>query len=118
MIYSLQFFRKWKSLFIIGILVYWSIGVVTVLWGLANWTVYLRPQTRITATEWIYKNIPPTALLYTEHWNDGLPLDLPQYDTRYHRELLNVYDEPDDAKKKLYYANKLSTGDYIIFSTR
>jgi type III secretory pathway component EscS len=89
---------------------------ITFLWGLANWTVYLRPQTRLTATEWIFAHIPAGAKIYTEHWNDGLPLDLPN-SISYNRELLTVYDEDNDAKKN-YYADKLVTGDFIILSTR
>lgn len=88
----------------------------TLLWGLANWTVYLRPQTRLTATEWMFTHIPADAKIYTEHWNDGLPLDLPE-SVPYHRELLTVYDE-DNAAKKIYYAEKLVTGDFIVLSTR
>lgn len=89
---------------------------VTYLWGLANWTVYLRPQTHFTATEWMFTHIPTGAIIYTEHWNDGLPLDLPKA-IRYQRELLTVYDEDNDAKK-IYYADKLVAGDFIILSTR
>jgi 4-amino-4-deoxy-L-arabinose transferase-like glycosyltransferase len=89
---------------------------VTFLWGIANWTVYLRPQTRFAATEWMFAHIPAGAKIYTEHWNDGLPLDLPDA-IPYHRELLTVYDEDNDAKK-IYYAEKLVLGDFIILSTR
>ena len=89
---------------------------VTYVWGLANWTVYLRPQTRFTATEWIFSHIPAGANIYTEHWNDGLPLDLPNA-IPYRRELLTVYDQDNDAKKT-YYADKLVIGDFIILSTR
>lgn len=86
------------------------------LWGLANFSIYLRPQTRLAATEWMFTHIPPNAIIYTEHWNDGLPLDLPNA-VPYRRELLTVYDEDNDAKKN-YYADKLETGDFIILSTR
>ncbi len=94
----------------------------TILWGLANWTVYLRPQTRLTASEWMFTHIPSGATIYTEHWNDGLPIDLPAQAglpdaVRYNRELLTVYDE-DNAAKKNYYADKLVTGDFIVLSTR
>jgi hypothetical protein len=92
------------------------ICLVTIAWGLANFSVYLRPQTRFVATEWIFTHIPAGAHIYTEHWNDGLPLDLP-HAIPYNRELLTVYDE-DNAAKKIYYADKLVAGDYIILSTR
>ncbi len=96
------------------------IAITTALWGMANWTIYMRPQTKIEATTWSYTHIPENAVIYTEHWNDGLPLDLPEEPNRVYypnRELLTVY-EPDNEEKRLYYADKLATGDYIIFSTR
>ncbi len=88
------------------------------VWTIANASIYTRPQTRISATEWIYQNIPETAKLYTEHWNDGLPLDLPDSPYRYKRELLEVYEKPDNDQKILYYAARLPKADYIILSTR
>ncbi len=88
----------------------------TLVWGLANWTVYLRPQTRMNATEWMLTHIPAGARIYTEHWNDGLPVDVP-HAVPYQRELLMIYDE-DNADKKIYYADKLVAGDFIILSTR
>ncbi len=90
--------------------------ISTFAWGLANFSVFIRPQTRMEASEWIYATIPGGAQLYTEHWNDGLPVDLPM-DKSFNRETLEVYDE-DTPTKKLYYADKLALGDYIILSTR
>ncbi|MCX6794177.1 MAG: glycosyltransferase family 39 protein, partial [Candidatus Gottesmanbacteria bacterium] len=92
---------------------------ITILWGLSNFSIYLRPQTRLTASEWMYKNIPKTAKLYTEHWNDGLPIDIEGVGTngQYRRDTLNVYDE-DNAAKKIYYADQLIAGDFIILTTR
>ena len=116
MMTTLKKIPKKSFYWFIGVLVYWSIGLFTVWWGLANFSVYLRPQTRLTATEWIYTHIPAGAKIYTEHWNDGLPLDV-QNGILYHRELLTVYDQ-DNAAKKIYYADKLAAGDFIILSTR
>jgi hypothetical protein len=95
---------------------YVIVGGITICWCLANFTIYLRPQTRFAATEWMFAHIPKDAKIYTEHWNDGLPLDLPE-SVPYKRELLTVYDEDNTAKKN-YYADKLVTGDFIILSTR
>lgn len=91
--------------------------ITTLMWGLANFSVYLRPQTKFVASKWIAAHIPEGAAVYTEHWNDGLPLDLPIMPS-YHRELLTVYDEPDDVTKENYYADKLANGDFILLSTR
>jgi len=117
MVFTLQKMRTKRLSWFICLLVYLFICLLTVVWGLMNFTVYIRPQTKIVATQWIRNMIPTTVTIYTEHWNDGLPLDLPDTPS-YHRELLNVYDEPDDATKARYLANKLTTGDFVIFSTR
>ena len=102
---------KLRNKILIGI-----VGLLTIAWCLANFSIYLRPQTRLQATQWIFAHIPANATIYTEHWNDGLPLDLPNA-IPYHRELLTVYDE-DNAAKKMYYADKLVAGDFIILSSR
>ncbi len=113
-----QRLKKIRHVSFLGSLVHWFIGSIVVLWGLANWTIYLRPQTRIVASEWIYENIPTGSILFTEHWNDGLPVGLPNQPSRhYQRELLTVY-EPDGEAKLSYLAEKLPLGDFIILSTR
>lgn len=117
MIVSLQKLKKNHVLFYISLFVYSLICLLTLAWCLATFTVYLRPQTRILASNWIYANIPSGAHIYTEHWNDGLPLDSTN-GISYNRELLTVYDLPDGDAKRTYYADNLSSGDYIILSTR
>lgn len=89
------------------------------LWGLSNWTIYLRPQTRIVASQWIYDHVPLGAKLLTEHWNDGLPVDIRagKNPSDYPRELLNVYDTDTDGKMNTM-AGQLAQADYIILSTR
>ncbi len=87
-------------------------------WGLANWTVYLRPQTRLDASKYLYETIKDDELIFTEHWNDGLPVHtqgMPERTVK--RELLTVYDEDND-KKLSYYAERLPQATYIILSTR
>lgn len=94
------------------------VASATFLWGLANWTIYARTQTRIAASLWMVKHIPAEAIIYTEHWNDGLPV----YTTgspviNYHRELINSFDLDNDQKKAAI-TKQLGQGDYLIFSTR
>lgn len=95
-----------------------SVASITFLWGLANWTIYLRPQTRIAASQWMTNNIPSNSVIYTEHWNDGLPV-FPPGDAvvSYQRDLLNVYDTDTEDKKKTI-TKQLAKGDFIILSTR
>lgn len=91
---------------------------LALFWGLANWSIYLRPQTRVEASKWITKNISADATIYTEHWNDGLPVFLPGDPViSYKRELLNAYDADTEEKKQII-TKQLEQGDYIILSTR
>ncbi|MEK7592071.1 MAG: glycosyltransferase family 39 protein [Patescibacteria group bacterium] len=110
--------NRTKTLRIICLFVYLSICLFSLSWGIANWTIYTRPQTRIEASRWIYKNVPESALIYTEHWNDGLPIALPDEPLiSFKRELLEVY-LPDNDTKRTMYTTKLPKGDFIILSTR
>ncbi len=107
-----------KRYLVLGRILLFLAVVTTSGWGLANWTIYLRPQTRIAASRWIYQNIPAGSFILTEHWNDGLPVRLPgEIIPLYKRQLLNVYD-PDGPSKIDYYADNLSRADFIILSTR
>lgn len=87
--------------------------------GLAFFSIYSRPQTRVAASEWIYTHIPVGAKIFTEHWDDGLPLPLENYpsNSQYDIEPLRIYDEDNQAKLD-YYSTKLSRGDYLILSSR
>lgn len=92
--------------------------ILHLLWGLANWTIYLRPQTRLQASQYLYETVGDDELIFTEHWNDGLPVHtkgMPERSLK--RELLTVYDEDND-KKLAYYAQNLPQATYIVLSTR
>lgn len=92
--------------------------VLHITWGVANWTIFIRPQTRIEASKWIFQHVPTSAMLYSEHWNDGLPVEVDSIPHQgYNRETLTVY-EPDSEAKLTYYLDKLTQGDFIILSTR
>ncbi len=90
----------------------------TVVWGISFFSIYTKTQTRIEASYWIYKNIPRGSTLYTEHWDDGLPVPLSEGSPNLYKiEQLTIY-EPDNFQKALYYADKLASGEYIILSSR
>lgn len=90
----------------------------SLLWSVAFSNIYLRPQTRIVASEWIYQNLPQGAKILTEHWDDGLPITIDnRHPSEYKIEQLTIY-EPDNEEKINYYAEKLSQADYIIINSR
>lgn len=98
-----------------------AVGVViaTVLWALAFTSIYRRPVSRVEASEWIYDNIPEgTAIAGHEHWDDPLPLSLPdgRNYTRYQTMEMTPYD-PDSPEKAQKLLSVLDRADYIILSS-
>ncbi len=49
------------------------VTIFTILWGWGFLAIYRRPLSRITASEWIYANIPEGSVVANEHWDDPLP---------------------------------------------
>lgn len=98
------------------ILIMLALGL-TIFWAFAFETIYTRPQTRAEASVWMYKHIKPTDKVYTEHWDDGLPIHIDGIDKTIPTEQLTIYDNEFNNKAG-YYAEKLSSGDYVILVTR
>lgn len=87
--------------------------------------LYLKPNTRVTASSWVYGAIPGKSTVAGEHWDDSLPLPIldkgkNQYylPEQYNLVSLAVYDQPDDSKKIDILASQLSQSDYFIISSR
>lgn len=93
--------------------------IATFLQSIAFMNIYVRQQTRIAASNWIYANVPKGATALTEHWDDGLPISYsPEKDPNIFKTMqLTVY-EPDDEKKAEYYAQNLSQAEYLFINSR
>jgi hypothetical protein len=113
-------------------ILYWLLGKTKILgralaiiflitsfaWSLAFFSIYTRESTRITASRWVYQNIPTGAKILTEHWDDSLPISFNNHDSsEYQTEQLTIY-EPDNERKVNYYAEKLSKANYLIINSR
>lgn len=108
----------WKKSKVFGSIILTLTLTLTFFWSSAFFSIYTREQTRITASRWIYQNIPQGAEILTEHWDDGLPIDLPpNFPNQYPTEQLTIY-EPDNYQKINYYSQKLSQADYIVINSR
>lgn len=82
------------------------------LYPLAFISIYSRPHTRVEASEWILKNIPPEAVLSCEYWDDCLPLGYHNYQI----ETLHFYD-PESEEKWQKLGQQLEKIDYLILSS-
>ncbi|MBI5449495.1 hypothetical protein HY948_04225 [Candidatus Gottesmanbacteria bacterium] len=101
--------------------------VVLSLWPLSFIIIYTRPHTRITASEWIYANIPKGSTIAWEYWDDPLPLCLPAEALakaglpniqcgQYTLLSLPLYDQDTPAKWQKINAI-LEKTDYLILSS-
>ena len=103
-----------------------AIGVVvaaTFLYALAFVTIYMRPHSRVAASQWIFDHVPAGARLGNEHWDDPLPLRLPGRDAGVYHSLqsssdgmMQLYGE-DTPEKLEQLLNWLDEADYIILSS-
>jgi len=87
---------------------------ISLLWPLSFVNIYNKPNTRVTASDWIKKNIAEGSVLAVEHWDDRLPLsggekfsfvEMPMYDR----------DSSDTKWEKIN--GNLKKADYIVLAS-
>jgi len=83
--------------------------------------VYGREHTWITASKWIYENVPDGSTIAVEHWDDELPKPLPQpwghaQQHGYNHVRLGLYEEDNEAKFQLL-KEQLRQADYIALAS-
>ena len=111
-------FEIWKKSRLIGGFLLSLCFTLTLFWSLAFFSIYTKESTRITASKWIYQNIPPGAKILGEHWDDGLPIDYSgSHPDWYQIKQLTIY-EADNSQKIEYYGQELSGADYIVINSR
>jgi len=90
----------------------------TVFWVLAFSQIYARDHTRISASEWIYKQVPAGSVIATEHWDDRLPLNLPNSGNSSEYEFLSLqlYDRVSEGKRA-QLVESLADTDLIVQSS-
>lgn len=91
--------------------------VALFIYPLSFLTIYSRPHARISASEWIYRNIPAGSTISCEYWDDCLPLpEKERSSVLYNVEELHLFDT--DTKSKWENVNQqLKKIDFIILSS-
>jgi 4-amino-4-deoxy-L-arabinose transferase-like glycosyltransferase len=106
------YFAKQTNKYIQAILLF-----IVILWPLLFFSIYTKPITRVSASEWIYTHIPQKSVILTESWDDALPLPLDGIPTSvYTIQELPIFD-PDTQQKWQKMDSMLSQGDYYILSS-
>ena len=93
----------------------------TALWALMFMRVYAQTHPWIRASRWIYSQVPDGSVIAVEHWDDHLPLSLPEpMATPRARSYVHVelpMYEPDGYEKLALVRDRLRQADYIVLST-
>ncbi len=95
----------------------------TVLWALAFVNgVYRSEHPFITASKWMYENIPDGSVWITEHWEEGMPLNLPIPEGYpgahgWRNVVMPMYEE-DTAQKYEIIKQNMREGQYYVLATK
>ena len=87
--------------------------LLIILWPISFINIYTKPNTRITASNWILRNIKYGNRIAIEHWDDSLPL---QNLEKYKPLTLELYN-PDTQQKWEIINNQIKQTDYIIIAS-
>src|SRR6185369_8144102 len=78
----------------------WAVVVATGLSAVAFMSIYTRPHTVVTASEWAYHHIPAGKTILTQHWDEGVPMPMPGGGNPGKSKVIDLpYYEPDTPKK-------------------
>ena len=85
-------------------------------WPLAYLSIYIHTNSRVEASYWIYKNLPPGAAIASEEWDDALPMGIYNTNKQFTIESLPVF-APDSPEKWQKMDEILRKRDYYILSS-
>ncbi|MCX6732811.1 MAG: DUF192 domain-containing protein [Candidatus Roizmanbacteria bacterium] len=108
--------RKIKKEYIYGVF------VISMIPGFAFLSIYLSPDVRFIASDWIYKNIPENSKILSETANViDIPIPSPRSNEKAKNYLLNsfnFYDLDSTKQLQLDLSRALNDADYVIVPSR
>jgi YYY domain-containing protein len=95
----------------------WTLGL-SGAYLLAFLSVYARPHSVRTASEWFHENVAPGATVLLPDWEEGFPFSLSDRPAdRFRFGTLSLY-APDAPEKTEALARALASGDLLVFPTK
>ncbi len=90
---------------------------ILLLWPVMFSSIYSNKNSRIEASEWIYKNLPSNSLIIGESWDDVLPMGvINNYGKQFSSDQLPIFDQDTDDKWQKMNAT-LEIADYYVLSS-
>ncbi len=114
-LYSLRTYVSQSSLY------KWCIGIValsSMLWTILYMPVWIRTNTKVVASDWLYTQMPNGGNVVAEAWDYVLPLNYrPQKPVKIRSYPIDAFEK--DTDEKLFWTCKiLAMGDYYAISSR
>ncbi|HVN85606.1 MAG TPA: DUF2298 domain-containing protein [Candidatus Binatia bacterium] len=94
------------------------VTVGTLLALFAFMSIYARPHTVVSASEWVYKFVPTGSKILSQDWDEGFPFSFPGMGPERYKITNFGYYEPDNPTKIRKLAGHLAESDYIAFQTK
>jgi hypothetical protein len=88
------------------------------IWPLSFLAIYSHPHSRVSASEWIYQNIPKESTLSCDAWDDCLPLNIENVGYMNEYKILSM--EPfaaDTPEKQMKFKEQLQQLDYLVLTS-
>ena len=106
-----------KASYFLRYFLYILIFTLIFFWPVAFMSIYTKDHSRVTASKWMYENIPSNSSLTYEYWDDPLPLMVQPPATRNYRGIeVHIFD-PDTKGKWDTINSQLKLVDYYIMSS-
>jgi len=91
----------------------------TAAWALAFLSIYTRPHSTVTASEWVHAHFPDGTRLLSQDWDEGFPFSLPGgRNAERYRIVTFPFYEPDSREKTASLARELAAADYVTLQTK
>ncbi len=113
--------QRWKR---VAITISAVILIATAFWAAMFVNgVYATEHSWVTASRWIYQNVPDGACIAVEHWEEGVPRDFAWAEPGaspglhgYRQPQLPMYD-PDTEQKFITIRDTLNNCDYLVIAS-
>lgn len=105
---KLYLYHQKLTLTLSGILIF-----LTIIWTLAFFSIYQQPDIRLSASDWLKSQVPPSSVFAVEGYN---VVDLPLQD--FERLSLDLYYLDDHPASKYTLASALEEADYFLVQSR
>lgn len=96
--------------------IFFFIVLTFLLFPLSFMRIYARPHSRVTASRWMYENLPAGSKITFEEWDDPLPLMVDGKQSSFQGIALPMF-WPDSKDKWQQLSQKIAEADYIILSS-